>query len=504
MIILFAFPVSAESSTYGDNIKWEFDMSTGTLTISGKGDMEEFPDSAPWADYVDYIKKVVITEGVTSISKNSFKWCKNLESIEIPKTLTKIGNWFLECYSFRSIKIPEHIVSIEEDAFSGCPYIEKFEVDKNNKYYTNDSEGVLYNKNKTVIMKFPSEHFIDNYVIPDSVEKISAGAFVDTKVPNIVIGKNVKTIGDYAFQFSYIESMYIPDGVEQIGEACFAECDYLKSIRIPGSVTEIKIQTCFDCKSLEEVILCEGLETIRWNGFESTNIKEITIPSTVKKIEGRSFAYTKNLKEFKISEGNRYYQVIDGCIYDITGKKLVAVPSSKKYLNLPSDLITIESGACVGNSLIKSIEIPETVTIINDSAFMYCESLNKIVIKSPNTEVRTWAFNCPNIFTGENNSNRVIYAYVNSFAHEYAANNGFKFKDIETEPIEDDKPTNGDVDDDGKISIKDATAIQKHVANLIVIDDEMFACADTDKDGKITVKDATRIQKFLASIIPEL
>ncbi|MBR3987737.1 MAG: CHAP domain-containing protein [Clostridia bacterium] len=62
----------------------------------------------------------------------------------------------------------------------------------------------------------------------------------------------------------------------------------------------------------------------------------------------------------------------------------------------------------------------------------------------------------------------------------------------------------GDTDDDGKVTIKDATAIQKHVASLIVIDEEKFVCADTDKDNKITVKDATRIQKFLAALIPEL
>lgn len=62
----------------------------------------------------------------------------------------------------------------------------------------------------------------------------------------------------------------------------------------------------------------------------------------------------------------------------------------------------------------------------------------------------------------------------------------------------------GDTDGDGKVTIKDATTIQKHVAGITTISDEKFACADTDKDGKISVKDATRIQKFLAGIISSL
>ena len=67
-----------------------------------------------------------------------------------------------------------------------------------------------------------------------------------------------------------------------------------------------------------------------------------------------------------------------------------------------------------------------------------------------------------------------------------------------------DKGILGDVDKDDKVTIKDATAIQKHLAEIIIIEDENLAFADTDKDGKITVKDATRIQKFLADLIPEI
>lgn len=66
------------------------------------------------------------------------------------------------------------------------------------------------------------------------------------------------------------------------------------------------------------------------------------------------------------------------------------------------------------------------------------------------------------------------------------------------------KPIIGDADGNGKVSVKDATEIQKSVAGIVYIGYELFDQADSDKDAKITVKDATRVQKYLADIITKL
>ncbi len=62
----------------------------------------------------------------------------------------------------------------------------------------------------------------------------------------------------------------------------------------------------------------------------------------------------------------------------------------------------------------------------------------------------------------------------------------------------------GDTDGDGKVTIIDATEIQRHLAQLTTIIDDRLPCADTDKDGKVSIIDATQIQRFLAKLIPEL
>lgn len=62
----------------------------------------------------------------------------------------------------------------------------------------------------------------------------------------------------------------------------------------------------------------------------------------------------------------------------------------------------------------------------------------------------------------------------------------------------------GDVDGDGDITIMDATAVQLHIASLVILNDDELSRADTDKDGRISIKDVTAVQLYVAKLINEL
>ena len=62
----------------------------------------------------------------------------------------------------------------------------------------------------------------------------------------------------------------------------------------------------------------------------------------------------------------------------------------------------------------------------------------------------------------------------------------------------------GDANGDGKVTVADATTIQKYCASLLSFSDNTKALADVDRNGRITVSDATKIQKFIAGIVPAL
>lgn len=109
------------SGTCGDNLSWV--LHSGVLEISGIGEMFDFKcagEYAPWEDWREDITKVIIHEGVTSISSLAFAGCINLKSIEIPNTLTEIADNVFYDTKISSVKLPEGITELHFLTFNGC------------------------------------------------------------------------------------------------------------------------------------------------------------------------------------------------------------------------------------------------------------------------------------------------------------------------------------------------------------------------------------------------
>ena len=110
------------NGTCGENVTWSFNESTGALTISGIGAMNDYDyDNRPWEKYEDNIKKVVINNGVTTIGEYAFFSCYSLTSITIPDSVTTIGDFaFAYCDSLTSVTIPDSVTTIGYRAFDDC------------------------------------------------------------------------------------------------------------------------------------------------------------------------------------------------------------------------------------------------------------------------------------------------------------------------------------------------------------------------------------------------
>lgn len=172
-----AFADTLTTGNCGDNVTYSFDESTGVLTISGTGDMNQWPeDDSPWcAD--TRIKTLIIDEGVTSIGDRAFQDCRNLSNVKLPNSLTLIYNdAFSNCTSLASVIIPDSVTSIGDDAFLGCISLKSIEISDNNKNYSS-VDGVLFNKNKSVLVIYPAGKTDSVYSIPNSVTSIGNSAF---------------------------------------------------------------------------------------------------------------------------------------------------------------------------------------------------------------------------------------------------------------------------------------------------------------------------------------
>ena len=110
-----------ESGTCGDNLQWKL-TDKGVLTITGTGEMQDWPWSKPSPWHADKsVKQVIIGDGVTTIGSSAFSDCSSLTSAPIPNSVTEIGEVaFAGCSSLKSVTIPNSVTTIGERAFSGC------------------------------------------------------------------------------------------------------------------------------------------------------------------------------------------------------------------------------------------------------------------------------------------------------------------------------------------------------------------------------------------------
>ena len=162
--LLMGLSANAETSgTCGPNLTWHL-TDNGVLTISGKGEMNNYLDHnrLPWSK--SDIKRIIIGDGVTTIGENAFFYCSALTSVTIPNSVTKIGKSAFEgCRTLTSVTIPNSVTTIGEDAFFYC-------------------------------------RELTSVTIPNSVTEIGDGAFTGCRsLKNFTFGSGLQSIGREAF-----------------------------------------------------------------------------------------------------------------------------------------------------------------------------------------------------------------------------------------------------------------------------------------------------------------
>lgn len=326
-----------------------------------------------------------IENKTNKIGKSEYYFRTDIEEIVVSNDINIIDDWaFGYCVNLKKIVIPKSVTFISKNAFDGCEKLENIDVAEDNDIYTSEN-GILYSKDHSVLLRFPSNH-------------------VDIEVD---IDYSVCKIGDLAFnRCRKLKKVVIPDSVLEIGEKAFAYCEKLIQIFLPPTIKKIGAYAFSDCYALQS-LLCNGEKYMAEDDvlYEVDDKKkkliqyplarkqvEYKIGSDIDSISDRAFSGAYILEDIVVT-GNEHYFSKDGILYDKFKKQLVCVPSSKKIdtLIIPDQIVAIGNSSIKLNCNIKKIVFPSQLVKIERHAVEYCLYLKHIQFAGKKLKQIEWS-----------------------------------------------------------------------------------------------------------------
>lgn len=366
-LLLLALCIGASaagtSGKCGPSAYWSFDSSTGTLTISGSGAMNDYEyGDYPWMDYRDSIQTIVIGDQITQIGRYAFTGTA-CSTIKFGKNVRSIGERaFLECRNLNGdLTLPDSVQTIGAGAFQGC------------------------------------EKLSGDLTIPDSVVEIGEGAFRDCKNLNgtLTLGKNLRTIGKEAFSgCAFTGSLTIPEGVTEIADSAFGAGIPLKkygmftgTLTLPSTLKTIGASAFSYADFSGELLIPDGVTSIGANAFEECDGfgGTLSLPDSVKTVGESAFYLCEGFTGLKLSAG----------LTKIERYSFAHMYGLKTKVVIPEGVTEIGESAFSCSDM-PSVRFPSTLKKIGKQAFQFA-GLTKITLPNGLETIGDEAFDCWNV-----------------------------------------------------------------------------------------------------------
>ncbi|MBR3760981.1 MAG: leucine-rich repeat domain-containing protein [Ruminococcus sp.] len=328
---------------------------------------------------------------------------------------------------YKTISIPATVEYISGNGpFSVCPVLTEIKVDSANENYIS-VDGVLYSKDKTELICYPSAKTGTSYAIPEGVKKIGYSSFYVTELSEITFPSTLEEMGAFAVGSNRrLTKVDISNTkLTEIPDYAFAYCNTLSEVIFPETLLSINGAAFAGCVALSEIELPEKLSSIAQYAFFKTGLKKIEIPSSITEIGYCALGYTSNTageeimnKDFIIvgeygSAAHRYAYDTDS-EYDYANNFTFRTYELQEDLDLLEGLTfetcgdyqyaKIEGGAAIVfcSSEESVITVPAEldgvkITEIYPAAFSACTASEIIVSEGIKTIKKTAFDSCPNL-----------------------------------------------------------------------------------------------------------
>lgn len=354
------------------------------------------------------IKHIIIDEGIEHIRKEAFICCINLQSIQIPASISCIEeNIIGSCYNLNSIVI--NPINDDYDSRDNCNAI--VETGSGTLITACANSRIPFGVTKLGVGAFAGCLNLEDITIPEGITHIEDLAFSDCEnLKNISLPQSLEHIGFYVFWgCSSLQSIIIPKNVKEISYGgLFRNCNQLKSLTV--EIENKVYDSRQDCNAIIETAsntlvtacagtrLVEGIQGIGEHAFEGLPLCSIHIPKTVTKIGCGAFFQCNKLMSITVDEENPSYTSPTGSNAILTkdAKTLVLGCAGTVF---PKGVIEIGESAFSGNEVpAKALFLPEGLKVIKEFAFSQSPNLQMVIIPSSVEIIENWAFSsCPNL-----------------------------------------------------------------------------------------------------------
>ena len=416
----------ADSGSCGDNITWT--IKDGVLTLSGKGDIPDYPDDDPsYYTERERITSIVIKDGITGIGQYAFYDLRKVTEVTIPDTVTGIYlRAFQYCSALESVTIPKSVTIIGRMAFEYCLSLKTITFKGNPPSISSDSfnsvtatavypPADVWNSNVRKSYGGTLTWKADNKVGDNATWKLKSGVLTISGTGNTYdfeedagFGYTRRIDTPYEAFKDNIKSVVVENGVTRLGAYVFYKCSSLQSVTFPESLTEIGKYAFDTCPSLQSPTFPGKLKSIGYAAFsECTSIQSVTFPESLTEIGEFAFDGCSALKSSVVLPSG--LTVLQKCAFRSTSLQSVTLPAgltkierevfsgceSLASVTVPEGVTLIGFAAFRGCTSLKKVTLPESLKTIGEEAFKFCTSLPEIHIPKGVTEIGLRAFFIP-------------------------------------------------------------------------------------------------------------